>query len=148
MADEKSRPPIVLVVRAVIANQAGEILLVKRSPNNQWGTGKWEFPGGKLETGKDIFQTLQKEVGEEVGLTINPKIKSFHVESWVLDSGKYQGLPYVAIFGTTGLTEGKVKLSSEHDAYVWCNPEKITNYPLTKATYQAWQTLKKQPKMV
>ena len=54
--------------RAVIVNDANEILLEERSDFKLWG-----LPGGSADPGEDILQAIQREVFEETGLTIpNP----------------------------------------------------------------------------
>ena len=52
------------VVRAVIQNKKGEILLVK---DKKWG---WNFPGGKIELNETLTTATCREVKEETSLTI------------------------------------------------------------------------------
>ncbi|WP_376789565.1 NUDIX hydrolase [Thermoflexus sp.] len=62
--------PATLVVpatSAVIFNERGEILLQRREDNGEWG-----LPGGIMEIGERIDQTLIREVMEETGLQVEP----------------------------------------------------------------------------
>ncbi len=60
---------IVHVAVAVIENAAGEILIAKRPDHVHMG-GYWEFPGGKVEAGEALLQALQREILEELSLTV------------------------------------------------------------------------------
>jgi len=62
--------PATLVVpatSAVVFNERGEILLQRRDDNGEWG-----LPGGIMEIGERIDQTLVREVEEETGLRVEP----------------------------------------------------------------------------
>ncbi|WP_447018174.1 8-oxo-dGTP diphosphatase MutT [Shewanella algae] len=52
-----------------IIKSCEQILLAKRHGHLHQG-GKWEFPGGKVETGETVTQALARELAEEVGLNI------------------------------------------------------------------------------
>lgn len=56
------------VVAGIIENEKNEILCVKRSEKMSL-PNFWEFPGGKLEEGEDIFQALKRELWEELEIT-------------------------------------------------------------------------------
>jgi 8-oxo-dGTP diphosphatase len=60
---------IIHVAVGVIKKQ-NKIFICKRA-NNQHQGGLWEFPGGKVELGETVFMALQRELKEEVGLTIH-----------------------------------------------------------------------------
>lgn len=47
----------------------GAVLLSRRPPYVPQG-GRWEFPGGKVEAGEDYPTALQREMQEEIGVTI------------------------------------------------------------------------------
>jgi len=57
----------VLGVGAVIFNNE-KVLLVKRG--KEPGYGKWSIPGGAVELGKTLKESLLKEVREETGLEV------------------------------------------------------------------------------
>jgi 8-oxo-dGTP diphosphatase len=54
-------------VAAVIVDDDGRALLVRRRDN-----GHWEPPGGVLELDEDIAAGLRREVAEETGLSVEP----------------------------------------------------------------------------
>lgn len=56
-----------VAVGIIIRDQ--QILLAKRHGHLHQG-GKWEFPGGKVEAGEDTATALNRELQEEVGLTV------------------------------------------------------------------------------
>ncbi|MBU3825779.1 MAG: 8-oxo-dGTP diphosphatase MutT [Candidatus Oceanisphaera merdipullorum] len=59
----------VRVAVGVIENTQGEIFICRRHAN-QHQAHKWEFPGGKVESGETEEQALARELAEEVGITV------------------------------------------------------------------------------
>jgi len=57
------------VAVGVIVNERGEVLVSKRKATAFHG-GFWEFPGGKVEPGERVTQALERELFEELGITI------------------------------------------------------------------------------
>ncbi len=58
------------VVAAVIESR-GRILCVRRGPNPRaYISGKWEFPGGKVEHGEDQAAALAREIEEELRVAV------------------------------------------------------------------------------
>ncbi len=60
-----SRRLITVGVRAVILDDKGRFLFIKRRDNGNWG-----MPEGGVELGDSIADTLNKEVNEETGLAV------------------------------------------------------------------------------
>jgi mutator protein MutT len=52
-------------VGVIVQNAAGQILLEKRSDCGLWG-----LPGGRIEPGESVAQTVVREVQEETGLIV------------------------------------------------------------------------------
>jgi len=71
---------VIHVVAALIRDQKDQILIAQRPADKHQGS-KWEFPGGKVEKNETVFQALQRELKEELGIQINaaqPLIKICH----------------------------------------------------------------------
>jgi 8-oxo-dGTP diphosphatase len=62
---------VVEVAVGVLIRPEGAFLLTSR-PAGKVYAGYWEFPGGKLEPGETVAQALQRELQEELGITIGP----------------------------------------------------------------------------
>lgn len=113
-----------LAVRALITDENGKILILKRSADSKTNPGKWELPGGKVDQGEPFDKALIREVYEETNLNISldtvvgasqqnlPLIRAVHI----IMSGKIVG--------------GELTLSSEHEGYAWEFPENLKDYEL------------------
>lgn len=116
--------PIGLSVKMVVRDDAGRCLLLKRSMNSKGNPGKWEFPGGKIDPGESFDEALLREVVEETGLTISIQGVAGTAES-ELPTAK---LVYLILEGR--VESGQVRLSSEHDDYVWVDPRDLPTVDL------------------
>ena len=56
---------IVVAVTAFVVNDAGELLLIRRSDN-----GLWALPGGAQDIGECIADTVVRETREETGIDV------------------------------------------------------------------------------
>jgi ADP-ribose pyrophosphatase YjhB (NUDIX family) len=53
---------------AIVVNDEGKILLQRRSDNDRWA-----LPGGTMDIGESIAQSISREVQEETGLEVEPE---------------------------------------------------------------------------
>lgn len=58
----------IVAVAAFVTNTQGQVLMLK-SPR-----GDWEFPGGQVEVGETLPQALRREVLEETGIVVEPRL--------------------------------------------------------------------------
>ena len=65
----KSTIPHITVTAAIIEKQ--DYVLITRRPMNGLLGGMWEFPGGKMQDGEDLNSCLEREIKEELGISIN-----------------------------------------------------------------------------
>lgn len=61
---------IIEVVCGVIEHQ-NKVLIAQRS--DQPNRGRWEFPGGKVRVDENPFDALQREIKEELDLSVQAK---------------------------------------------------------------------------
>lgn len=54
--------------RVLVLDQAERVLLIRHS----YGSQRWMMPGGGLKRGEDVLEAAQREVHEEVGITLSP----------------------------------------------------------------------------
>jgi mutator protein MutT len=59
-----------VTVVAAIIRKNGRILITQR-PDNVHLARLWEFPGGKVEAGESFDRALQREILEELGVSIS-----------------------------------------------------------------------------
>jgi 8-oxo-dGTP diphosphatase len=90
------------VVAGVIVDGEGRVLVARRPQHVHQG-GLWEFPGGKLEPGESPARGLQRELHEELGITVTalrPLLKVAHdypdksvlLDVWRIDG--FDGVPH------------------------------------------------------
>ncbi|WP_100643098.1 8-oxo-dGTP diphosphatase MutT [Alteromonas facilis] len=63
------------VAVGVIVNGT-EVLLAKRPKHLHQGD-KWEFPGGKFESGETLHQAIKRELDEELGIVVEQQTPWF-----------------------------------------------------------------------
>lgn len=61
----------------------GDLLVVRRSPDDPNSAGFWEVPGGRIELGESLDDHIRREVKEETGLIIEPGAP-FYVWQWTI----------------------------------------------------------------
>lgn len=116
--------PLRLSVKIIVRDDAGRCLLLKRSTGSKGNPGKWELPGGKIDPGESLDEALLREVAEETGLTISIQGVAGAAES-ELPAWK---VVYLILEGR--VESGEVRLSEEHDDYVWVDPQKLPTMDL------------------
>jgi 8-oxo-dGTP diphosphatase len=102
-------------VKAVIEDEAGDILLLQRSkPFHGEDLLKWDIPGGRIDTGEELLVALKREIKEETGLDLAEVLDIFHVQD-ILWNPKL----HVVRITYRVRARGNVKLSDEHVDSRW-----------------------------
>lgn len=131
-----------LVVAAVLyrakEDTGNEVLIVRRGPGMS-GAGHWEFPGGKVEAGETETQALEREIFEELCLTIRPE------EFLGENLHQYPSKKICLRFYLTPMPSAEFVLT-EHDGALWVTPDKLHEHTLADADVPIIQTLRAHPK--
>lgn len=61
--------PVIHVVAGALFDTAGRVLIAQRPPGKHMAGG-WEFPGGKLLAGEEVFAGLRRELKEELDVDV------------------------------------------------------------------------------
>lgn len=137
------RPKVILVMRSIVRNTDGRILIVQRAADDNHNPNMWEFPGGKLEQGQDVSDALNRELEEEIGLQVIVDQQVAYFESRFLSKGKYAGSSYLVLIGTSRVENSAVTLSFEHQDHKWVTTQEVLEYDLTPESRNALVNLTK-----
>ena len=103
----------ILSVGAFVFNDNHQLLIVKKSENEQIDAGVWTIPGGKIYPEEHILVGLKREVLEEVGLEITSPV-------WIgEDVFQNEGAHFHAEHFRCELKNGEVKLENKLTEYKW-----------------------------
>ncbi len=112
-------------VTAAVIVRDGKILIAKRKKGDHQG-GKWEFPGGKVESGETPEQCLRRELLEELG--IETIIGDFICSS----KFDYSHLSVELLAYHVSYVSGDFK-GDDHDEIKWVPPEELEKYAFPEA---------------
>ena len=98
-----SRPLIIVGATLLALNEAKEILLIKRTDNECWGV-----PGGSMELGESLEDTLKRETREEIGVDLTD-FEFFGVYSGDSQYYKYPNGDEVYVVATVFITRQSLK---------------------------------------
>jgi 8-oxo-dGTP diphosphatase len=111
--------PYIISIYAILRNEKGEFLLLRRSQNSHSNPGKWDLPGGKLNHRELLEEAVAREVWEETGISINPGNIAGYVTFELPDK------KIIAIVYDGGYVIADIKLSNEHIEYSWISLDTI-----------------------
>jgi len=97
-----------IVVRAILKNPDGDVLLVKRSKKPH--KDKWILPGGKVEFGEKSNEAIIREIKEEINVHFFPIPRLFND-----DFHSVPGVHCLVLY-YEGDFEGKISLNSNENS--------------------------------
>lgn len=111
-------------VKGLVENEQGKVLLMKEDvgrhslPTSEY----WDFPGGRMQEGETVLDTLFREIEEETGITevadpqfIAAVISNHEIK---LKNGEIVGL-VLMVYKVKINPATEIKLSHEHLGYEW-----------------------------
>jgi 8-oxo-dGTP diphosphatase len=128
---QTARPPIV-GVGAVIWNDRGEIVLIRRGQEPR--LGEWSIPGGRLEWGESVRDAIVREVREETGLEVEIAGLIDVVDSVTRDASGEILRHYVLIDFSVQYVSGALRPGSDAAEAHWVAYAALDEYVLWKET--------------
>lgn len=118
---------LILVAACALIDPDGRVLVAQR-PEGKSMAGLWEFPGGKVEAGERPEETLIRELGEELGITVRePCLAPF-----TFASHAYADFHLLMPLYLCRRWEGTVT-AREHGALKWLRPKDLGTLPMPPA---------------
>lgn len=107
---------------AIVINDEGKILLHRRSDNDLWA-----LPGGAMEIGESITETVIREVKEETGLDVVPEyvIGIYPNPKHVVAFSDGEVRQQFSVCFACKITGGKLQVSEESFEVAFFSPEEI-----------------------
>ncbi len=112
-----------VAVKAFILNEKGEVLLLREAASYKDGTniGKYDVPGGRIDSNESLSDALYREVMEETGLAVQQS-ELLDVHDTFNEKGN-ETWHIVRLFYKVLCGGEEVILSKDHAEYVWTSAE-------------------------
>ena len=143
MPDARTYPerPYLAVSAAIVRD--GRILVVRRA--RAPAHGLYSLPGGVVEVGETLEETVMREVREETGMTIEPVALAGFREAIVRDADTRVERHFIILCFAARWRAGEVVLNEELDEARWIDPAELaklqTTSGLAEIVAEAFQRL-------
>ncbi len=126
-------------VGALIFEPEGKMLLVK---SHKW-RGKYVVPGGHIEVGEKMTETLLREVKEETGLDVHdPQFICF--QEFIFDDAFWKERHFIFFDFACKTDSSQVTLNDEAESYLWAALDEALRLPIDSYTETAIRELMRQ----
>lgn len=133
----KNYQPRQIICAAGIIVKDGKMLMTKRRDIRPEFNDKWEFPGGGVENGETVIQTMHNELLEEAGFKVHVQEQLPDIVTTVVNNDAYQ--VHLLMYICT-IKSGKIKLapseSSDYDWFTFNEALEMDMLPLNKKLIQ------------
>lgn len=105
-----------------------KLLIIERKDENPMWDHKWEFPGGKVNSGETHDQAVKREILEETGLTINEtQFLGIHPHDWHLPNGDLLRVHLHCHLAQTDQEHITIEPDCAY-RYAWINPRELEQW--------------------
>ncbi|HEX4079991.1 MAG TPA: NUDIX hydrolase [Rhizomicrobium sp.] len=132
MTDRLNPGCILVGVGAVIWNEQGQVLLIRRT-KPPW-QNEWSLPGGKVEYGESLRTALLREVVEETGLHVEILGRIDVAELIRDEAAGAAGSHFVLIDFSARAVSGDAIAASDAAAVRWVSMDELKEIPLWSET--------------
>jgi 8-oxo-dGTP diphosphatase len=113
------------VVCGVVCNEKGEYLITQRGDSEYYG--KWEFPGGKVQKDETYFESIVRELNEELNIEVNPTKEIINYP--------FKRFNLIFILCELSYTKKKDLRLSEHLDFKWIKIQEISTFNFMDGDY-------------
>jgi 8-oxo-dGTP diphosphatase len=130
VTDARSYPnrPFLAVSAAILRD--GQVLIVRRA--RAPAKGLYTLPGGVVEAGETLLEAMMREVGEELGMTIEPIALAGYREAIVCDEDQCAAGHYVILCFAARWLAGEPMLGDEIAEARWLRPSELASLNTTE----------------
>jgi 8-oxo-dGTP diphosphatase len=118
---------LVLVAACALLDPDGRVLIAQRPPGKSMA-GLWEFPGGKVDAGERLEQSLIRELKEELGIVVKEECLAPLTFASHLYPDFYLLMPLYVCRRWEGFVEAR-----EGQQLKWVRPQELRNFPMPPA---------------
>ncbi len=137
MEDKLENKKVLTVVRAIIIDQTGKILVTQNPDHKKHDAGLWCFPGGKVDHPETEVEAVVREILGEAGIVIQP---TGFLMPTVNNKPAQQNLSAIITLYMVGEKIADSMADDGHDdkpdALLWLSPQKLIQLPLTTSARQ------------
>nr|WP_297307857.1 NUDIX domain-containing protein [uncultured Flavobacterium sp.] len=113
----------ITIASAMILNKKNEILLVRKKDSTYF-----QLPGGKIKTNETIIETLQRELQEEINLSVKEKNCVFLGNHQTEAVNEKNTIVIGNLFEVIDTNIDSIKIQNEIEEMVWLNASNYNNY--------------------
>ena len=107
--------------KAILIREDGKLLAIRRSKTDPLRPLTWDIPGGEVEYGEDLTESIRREVREEAGIDLQD-VTLLDIIGFTIPNGEY----WVSVGYYAKVSQDtRVTISWEHDQYEWISKEEF-----------------------
>jgi len=126
MSDPRYQYERVNVVKVIVQNPEGKVLLIQEPETNEWMPLHWGLPGGKPLAKESLYKAFKRKMQEELGQDIEPE-GIFRIEELLVEGRT------VLMFHAVAKV-GEISLSGESKSYKWTDSNDIEKMDVSEFT--------------
>ena len=109
-----------VVILALLRNKNKYLLTLRRDANPKMNN-KWQIPGGSLEFGEKIYETLDREVMEELGVKVKVISPVPYIDTDIFATRQIVFITYLCMLNGAP----RIRLNEEATEYRWFSLEDL-----------------------
>lgn len=118
MTDSRYQYEKINVVKVIVENPKGKILIIQEPETNEWMPGHWGLPGGKPFSKESLYNAFKRKMQEELGQDFEPH-GIYRIEELLLTERTV--LAFIAV----AKVSSEIKPVGEAKTYKWVGIDEV-----------------------